>query len=146
MNLFNIARAYRQKKERNWNHVYWMIDLHDVLIPGGYNRYNAGRKLYPGAQEVLSHLGSPYRSECLILWTSSHADAIIDMRYWLKDQGIVFHHVNENPLERNTELCDFDAKPYFNILLDDKAGFEGETDWLLIKAELQRIGEWTIFP
>jgi hypothetical protein len=27
-------------------------------------------------------------------------------------------------------------------LLDDKAGFEGEGDWGVVKQELRRIGEW----
>lgn len=49
---------------------------------------------------------------------------------------------NENPECGNTDYADFTTKPYFNILLDDKAGMEMNSDWSLVKSELQRIGEW----
>lgn len=40
--------------------------------------------------------------------------------------------VNSNPDEKDTKTGDFSKKFYFNILLDDRAGFQPETDWLEI--------------
>ena len=37
--------------------------------------------------------------------------------------------INNNPEFKKTDICDFTEKFYFDILLDDKAGFEGEKDW-----------------
>ena len=46
--------------------------------------------------------------------------------------GIKFDYINENPLEVNSELSDFSKKFYFNILLDDKAGFYPKEDWQIV--------------
>ena len=77
----------------------------------------------------------------LILWTSSHPVATAKVLDNLEKEGAHFKFVNENKDCPNTELCSFDKKFYFNILLDDKASFEKD-DWYLIERELRRIGEW----
>jgi hypothetical protein len=85
--------------------------------------------LYPCAKEVLDVL---YDSQLhrTILWTSSHHDAVTNVTNTF---GLKFHYFNENPECSNTEMCDFGRKFYFNILIDDKAGFDGNYDWWLIK-------------
>lgn len=143
MNCFNIKNAFEEKKTKNWDKLYWAIDLHGTIIEGKYNKYNEGATIYPNAAEVLKYLYS--RTDMrLILWTSSHKDAIdktlVAFELWT---GIKFHYINENPECINTELCDFTEKFYFNILLDDKAGFNGPTDWKVIKNVLKQLGEWT---
>jgi hypothetical protein len=144
MNIFNIERSFRQKKERNWQRLYWLIDLHDTVSPGKYNKFNVGREFYPHAQEVLSYLTSREDMK-LLLWTSSHMEAVHDILPWLEQHNIRFDAINENPFEPiETQLCDFSQKPYFNIILDDKAGFEGATDWGFIKKELRRLEEWPL--
>lgn len=141
MNLFNIERAFKDKKRRNWDRLYVCVDLHDVVIQGKYNRHNEGAEYFPGAARVLKQLS--FRKDIvLILWTSSHDDATEDILKRMRGDGIEFRYVNENPECPNTELCHFGNKFYFNILFDDKAGFEGVTDWILIEAELKRLGEW----
>lgn len=141
MTIFNLERAFRLKRETKWPFLYIAIDLHGTIIEGKFNRFNEGANLYPGAAEVLRHWTNRPDVK-LILWTSSHADAIIDIELRLAAKGIVFDFVNENPDCSNTQLCDFSGKFYADVFLEDKAGFLGETDWLLIKQELIRIGEW----
>jgi hypothetical protein len=143
MNVFNIRRAFRDKKEKKWDKLYWCIDLHDVVIEGKYNKFNEGAAIFPHAKDF-------FRWACnrediiLILWTSSHADAIEEITSRLFDDGIMFDYVNSNPEVESNSLCEFDKKFYFNILLDDKAGFEGATDWKLVIDELKAIGEWNL--
>jgi hypothetical protein len=141
MNPFNIRRAFREKKEKGWQRLYWCIDLHDVVIEGKYNKFNEGAQIYPNAKEFFQW-ANKRDDTILILWSSSHSDALDKILLTLGEQGIRFHFVNTNPLEKNNHLCDFNKKLYFNILLDDKAGFEGVTDWKLIIDELKAIGEW----
>jgi len=144
-----IIRAFDKKKrlERkdehgNWKYpMYWLIDLHDVIIPGTYTRNNDGKALNPGAEEVLRWL-TRRENMCPILWTSSHQDAINEIVKWVSDYGIKFTYVNENPEVKPNGLIDTTIKPYFDMLLDDKAGFDGETDWIEIKNALIEIGEW----
>lgn len=141
MNAFNIRRAFEDKKRKNWEKLYWAIDLHDVVIQGKYNKFNDGAEIFPYAREFFAWAKS--RTDMvLILWTSSHKDAQQNILDKLAKEGITFNYVDENPEVPTTELCDFARKFYFNVLLDDKAGFEGETDWKLIIDELTAIGEW----
>ncbi len=140
-----IERAFLKKIKGNgwhkWPRMFWAVDLHDVIIPGTYTKNNEGRELYPNAEEVLKWLTNR-KDMCLILFTSSHTESATEMRNWLKEKGIVFDYFNENPECANNELCDFKTKFYFDMLLEDKAGFEGMEDWLVIKETLIGIDQW----
>jgi hypothetical protein len=145
MTVFNIERAFNEKKRKGWEKLYWSIDFHDVIVKGTYTRFNDGKEFYPFAHEVLKNLCNRRErldDTRLILWSPMHEDAMREVDRWLIRNNIIFDFVNANPECGNTELCDFSKKFYFNILLEDKAGFEGEKDWQLIKSELIRIGEW----
>lgn len=140
-----IVNAFSKKRIRGWDkwpRMYWAIDLHDVIIPGTYTRNNEGRKLYPMAEEVLQWL--THREDmCIILYTSSHTDSIVDILGWLLDNyGIDFDYINENPECKDTTLCSFAQKFYFDVMLEDKAGFVGESDWAEIQESLIKMGEW----
>jgi len=139
-----VHNAFRKKNERGWDkwpRVYWAIDLHDVIIPGTYTRNNEGREFYPDGKDVLQWLTNR-KDMCLILFTSSHNDSINDIRVWLADHGIRFDHVNENPECEDTNLCSFADKFYMDVLLEDKAGFNGNSGWVDIKNALKELGEW----
>jgi len=132
-----ILRAFEQKKRRGYEHIFWAIDLHDTVIEGRYNRYNVGAGIYPYAKEVLHYLYNS-KTHRTILWTSSHDDSINDI---LVKHQLNFHYINRNPECPSDKLCNFDDKFYFNILLDDKSGFDPITDWLVIKETLEELGE-----
>ncbi len=140
MNVFNLERAFRRKRETNWPFLYISVDLHDVIIEGKYSRFNEGANLLPGAREVLRYWTERPDIK-MTLWTSSHPDAITDICVRLFKEGISFDWVNENPECTNGHLCDFGRKWYADVFIDDKGGFEPD-DWALIKQELIRIGEW----
>ena len=139
-----IHNAFRKKRERGWGkwpRLYWAIDLHDVIISGTYTRNNEGKQFYPDGKEVLQWLTNR-KDMCMILYTSSHQDSIKDIMAWFAEHNIRFDYVNENPECKNTELCDFTQKFYMDVLLEDKAGFVGKTDWSEIKLALMDINEW----
>lgn len=137
MNVFNIQKAFRDKAARGWTTLYVLLDAHETFIRPGHDRVI----FYDGAVEVLRWFNArpDFR---LILWTSSHKAEIKNIISAALEKGIRIDFVNSNPLEENSERACFDRKFYFNIILDDKAGFEPETDWFLVKKELKRIGEW----
>lgn len=142
MNVFNIERAFNDKVKRNWENVYWCIDVHGVILEGKYSLMNEGAEYLPNALKVLRMLSNK-KGNVLILWTSSHTVATAKVLDDLEKQGIHFKYVNENKDCPNTSLCSFDRKFYFNVLLDDKSGFE-KNDWYLVESELKRIGEWSM--
>lgn len=139
-----IERAFRKKIQGGWHKwpfMYWAIDLHDVIIPGTYTKNNDGREFYPNAKEVLKWL-SDREDMKIILYTSSHDESAKEILEWMKGFGIEFDYFNENPECPNNMLCNFNKKFYFDMMLEDKAGFEGMEDWLTIKQTLVNIGEW----
>jgi len=141
---FDKKKRFEKKNENgNWKYpMYWAIDLHDVIIPGTYTLNNEGKQMFPYAVEVLRWLTNR-KDMAIILFTSGHFDPTLDIRKWLsKEYDINFDFINENPECPDNELCCFKGKFYFDILLEDKAGFIGETDWLAIKNTLIEIGEW----
>ena len=141
MNTFNFKKAFELKSRRGYDKLFIAVDLHDTVIKGTYTRYNDDRKIYPGCVEFFQW-AKKRKDVVLILWTSSHRDSVDDILKWLNLHGISFDYINENPEVPSDNLCDFSGKFYFNVLLDDKGGFEGETDWNLIINELKEIGEW----
>ena len=52
----------------------------------------------------------------LILFTANEGKELEDAEYFLKNIGLKYHYVNRNPIMPKTR------KPYYNILLDDRAG------------------------
>ena len=52
---------------------------------------------------------------------------------------IHFDYANENPEVGNTSFQNFEVKLYFNVGIDDKFGFEPETDWVKVIEVLGRF-------
>ena len=138
MNYFNIERAYDMKKERGWDTIFWAIDFHDTICKAKYE-HNQTFEFYPLAEKILQFL-SKQEDVCLIFYTCSHQTEIYRMQQFLTKHNINFKYVNCNPEVPNTALGCYDSKMYFNILLDDKCGFE-PNDWVCIEKLLNKIYE-----
>lgn len=139
MNTFNIERAWERKALKRYTYISWAIDLHGTIIPPSYSYTEEHLQLYPYAKEVLQFL-TAHEEMNLILWTSTHKEKLASILKWLWDTySIRFNYINCNPECSSTALCDFNHKFHFDVLLDDKAGFEPEKDWELIWGILQRL-------
>lgn len=136
-----ISHAFHRTFSRNWPCIYFAIDIHDTIFKGTYEKNNDSKAFYPFAKEVLQNLSLNPRVK-LIIYTASHEGPARDVIKWLESHDIKIFALNENPDHKGTDLCDFSKKFYFDILLEDKAGFEGWHDWFKIMKELQRMGEW----
>lgn len=141
MNLFNIKNTFKLKYIKNWDTIYILIDVHGVIIPNSLHG-NVYTFICNDCIEVLQWF-SKRKDICIILWTSSYSGEIAALIDWLAMYAIDIDYVNHNPQEKNTDKADFTYKPYYNILLDDKAGLEPLTDWAEIKKQLIDIGEWS---
>jgi hypothetical protein len=130
MRFYNIERGYELTKAREWKRWYVAVDLHDTICKPDYGRSGSMGDFFPGAVEALKHL-SDRKDVGLLLFTCSYRDELYSPKgalEILRNMGIRFDYVNENPEAPNTKLGDFSRKPFFNVLLDDKAGFDG-ADW-----------------
>lgn len=125
-----IIRAYKTARARKWDKIYWAIDLHETCLRSNYGK---GSYQFLG-QYVINCLQMLSRrpETVIILWSSVHADEEKDIIDFFAQHGIHVSYFNHNPEVSNTATGNFDTKFYFNILLDDKAGFDHETDWYTI--------------
>jgi hypothetical protein len=67
----------------------------------------------------------------MIIYTCSHPHEIEQYIEFFEKNNIRFKYVNENPevkTQTNGYGC-YDKKPYMNVLFEDKAGFDAETEW-----------------
>ena len=140
----NIVKAFNsalvRAKAKNWDYIYILVDVHGTIFKPSYlneEKY----EFYPYAKETLQLL-SFFSKVKLILWTSSTDTAINDYNNVFSNNDIKFDYVNENPEVKrqltDPETLDLSSKYYFNIGIDDKFGFEPETDWKLIYDSLNR--------
>ena len=122
--------AFKRMKERNWEKIYVLVDIHDTIFEACYYAKEE-YKWHPYAKKALDIM-SHSQQISLILWSSTHHNVINEYLEFLKNNGIKFDFVNINTETNNTDLSCFDEKTYFNVGIDDKFGFEGEKDWKTI--------------
>ena len=122
--------AFKRMKDRNWEKIYVLVDIHDTVFEACYHEKEE-HKWYPFAKEALDIM-SHAQQISLILWTSTYENIINDYVEYFKTNGIRFDYINRNTETENTSLSCFDEKTYFNVGIDDKFGFEAETDWEII--------------
>jgi hypothetical protein len=121
-----LEREWAKKVKRNFDTFYVAVDLHDTIIKSNYD--GIATDIFKEAIPCLSYLSS--RSDIiLILWTGTHPNEIDIYKDMLAPYGISFDFINENPLEKGDLLSNFNQKFYFNLLLDDKAGFDPHIDY-----------------
>lgn len=123
-----IEKAYQKAESRNWNRIYFAIDMHDTILKSTYDscKYEFVNESAKHAMRMLSE-----RPEVvIIIWSSTYVyDFHTKINAFLESEGIVFDFINENPLEHSNSYADFGQKFYFSVLLDDKAGFDPDVDW-----------------
>ena len=123
----SFDNAFKRMVERKWDKIYVLVDIHDTIFEACYHE-KENHKWYPFAKEALQIM-SYANNIRLILWTSSHKESINEYLEYFKANGISFNMVNSNSETKNNELSCFDEKTYFNVGIDDKFGFDAETDW-----------------
>jgi hypothetical protein len=125
---FNIDNSFKVKESRNWEYFFVYVDIHGTILEPDYG--GVAKKYYPHAEKTLKML-SDRPDVKLIMYTCSYNVEISQYLDFFSDSGIEFDGVNTYPVE-NTRGGDFTTKPYFNVLLEDKAGFIGDKDWYIV--------------
>ena len=122
--------AYADAIRKGWSYIYVFLDLHSTLIKPNYTAGNIPTEFYKGALEGLKIMSAAQDIK-IIMYTCSHPHEIEQYEKMFSRYGVKFDFINENPEVTSTPQgygC-YDVKPYFNILIDDKAGFDAEEDW-----------------
>lgn len=129
--LVSFHNALDRMQKKDWKYIYVLVDIHGTIFVPSYNNEET-YKFYPYAKEVLQIL-TKNPDVKLILWSCTkkeYFDKYLDV---LAKNEIYPDYCNENP-EVTVEPGDpvslsFDTKWYYNVGIDDKFGFEPETDW-----------------
>lgn len=131
-----IETCLRKAKQKNWDKTYWCFDVHGTILKPNYRRDEISTEFYPGALEVLQYLSKRKDIVC-ILYTCSYPHEIQQYQALFKQYQIHFKYVNQNPEVVDGGYGYYQDKFYFNVLFDDKAGFDGENDWFEVAKVLE---------
>ena len=133
-----IANSFIHARRRNWAKTYWAFDIHGTMIRPNYKTNEISTEFYPYAVEVMQALSK--RTDIVrILYTCSYPHEIVQYMELFKAHGIHFDYVNSNPEVTDGGYGYYKDKFYFNVLFEDKAGFDGETDWVEVKKWLETM-------
>jgi len=133
-----IETCLRNTKEKKWDRTFWAFDIHSTILRPNYRRDEISTEFYPDAKEVMQVI-SRRKDIVKILHTCSYPWEIKQYLDFFAQHQIHFDHVNQNPEIHDGAYGYYQEKFYFNVLFEDKAGFDGETDWTLIKDILSKI-------
>ena len=133
-----IRNALKRKEEKGWQYSYWAIDLHETVVRPNWSTIELPTDFYPFAKETLQWI-SRQEDIVLIMYTCSHPPEIERYKAFFSEHNIHFKYANENPEVVNMRYGNYDKKPYFNVLFEDKAGFDPEEDWELVQQLLKEI-------
>ena len=125
-----IIKFFDNRENRGWDKGYFFFDIHGTILKPNYEYGNTPSEFYPFAKETLQFL-SKLDDIVMVLYTCSHSHEIERYQELFKANNIRFSYINENPevpTDVNGYGC-YDKKPYVNVLFEDKAGFDGETEW-----------------
>jgi len=126
-----IDKAFKYKEKRGWDKIYFYFDIHETILYPDYNNEDP-LKFYDHAKEVLQYLSK--RTDVSIgLYTCSYPQEIKRYKKFFRENDIIFKYANKNPDVEDTAYGYYEDKPYFNVLFEDKAGFDAENDWILVK-------------
>ena len=123
-----IEEAYKLMDTRGYKKIYWAIDLHGVCLKSNYipNKYEIINEDVIPTLQLISSLPE----SVIILWSSCYEEEQENILEFFDNLGeINVKYFNYNPQVGNTETGCFNEKFFFSVLLDDKAGFDPDTDW-----------------
>lgn len=131
----SIQDAFKRAEKQHWWKLYIAIDIHGVMFEST-SVVERQRIFLPGALETLRYLSSRRDIE-MFLFSCSHSKELWEVKDFLAK-----NNVNVAPMPDYTEISsmgrgNYLLKPYYNLLLDDKGGFEAN-EWLAVLAEFKK--------
>lgn len=133
-----IKKQYEVARGRGWDRTYWAVDLHGTVIRPNYRDDELPTEYYEHALLAMQRL-SKRPDAVLILYSCSWPREIERYLEKFKTDGVKFDYVNKNPEVESKSYGYYEDKPYFNVLLDDKAGFDPSVHWAEILLALPNI-------
>lgn len=130
-----MQKAFDLAKERSWEKTYQAFDIHETIIIPNYKYGDIPTEFYLFAKEVMQTI-SNREDICLIMYTYSHPNEIKEYLKLFEENGIKFEYINRNPEVQSEGYGYYEDKLYFNVLFEDKTGFDVNNDWINVKNKL----------
>ena len=142
-----IQKTFDVSFKKEWYDTYWAFDLHGTILIPSYDLNEEGMVFYPYAKEALK-LISKRDDIRMILYTCSYPKEIKKYLNFFAKAGIFFEHVNSNPgISSNMgNFGYYEDKFYFNVLFEDKAGFDPMKEWKEIFELMEHYEKEKILP
>ena len=133
--------------DKKWYETYWAFDIHGTILVPTYRKDSYDSEFYPWAKETLQLL-SDRKDIIMILYTSSYPKEIEHYQKIFKENDIHFKYINENPEIDSSKgnFGHYDDKFYFNVLFEDKAGFNPNSEWQEIYKLLKKYQNINYLP
>jgi len=140
--LFN--KAWQEAKDKGYDHVVIAVDLHGTIVdskvfnttPGSFED-KVNSSIFRSALVALQKL-SAHTSVSMFIYSGTkklHLYRLIDM---LNEKYEININLNYGSDTQHASQS-FKRKPYYGILIDDKAGFDPDTDWWEINDLIQNL-------
>jgi len=123
-----IENCINNARGKHWEKVYWAFDIHGTILKPTFQKGVLSTEFYPHAEETMRYI-SQRKNVVRILYTCSYPQEIVEYLKLFEDHKIHFDYVNENPDVCAGAYGHYDRKFYFNVLFEDKAGFDPLSDW-----------------
>ena len=125
-----VQKMFEHAFKKQWFETYWAIDLHGVVIQPNYTKTPQKVIYYPYVKETLQIMSA--RPDIIMFtYTASYPEQLHGYLSQFEMDNIHFNFINENPdiSEQKGHFGAFDKKPYYNVVFEDKAGFDPFLDW-----------------
>ncbi len=125
-----FAQAYADMIRKNYQEIYVFVDIHSTVSYPSYKDADHSVNYYPLAKEALQLL-STKKDVILIMYSCTPMEVCTKQSKVFAEDDIFFKYINDNPEVTSADStygC-YEHKPFFNVLLDDKAGFDPAVDW-----------------
>lgn len=132
-----IQRCFEKAEKREWGWTCWGFDIHATILRPNFKVGEITTEFYPYARDVLREI-SGRTDIIMILFTCSWPYEQEQYLEFFGNNGIYFKYVNENPDVRTRGYGYYEQKFYLDVLFEDKAGFDPETEWLLVQEEMKK--------
>lgn len=127
-------KAFEVMQSKGWDSIAVAVDLHDTVFKPTYSEELA-TEFFPNAKETLQLMSQDPRIK-MYMYTCTPQNLRLQYKKVLAENGIVIETTPGPVMDsmgiKANAYQDYNTKPYFNVLLDDKAGFDPDHDWVFL--------------
>lgn len=129
-----FKEALIDASKKSYDHIVVAVDLHGTLVDSDlYNKWDGSeedklsRSIYHSAIPALLEMTN-HPSVTMYIYSSTKAVSLLRIKNALNTLYGIFINISPG-LQKESKSQDFSRKPYYSVLLDNKAGFDPNQDW-----------------